>query len=189
MNDTKDNEQYTRKELLQQCWAEQRQEITYRRDREQFIFQTSATIWIGLLGALLVNGQTNNPLLKEAGIGGRLGFTFIVLIVAGITHGWIRKQRKARVRSQEALVDIQKQCGCFEPGVTDSPVLPKEFHDDWAKVPFDAQHRRKKGSFKYAWSWFLPNIVILLIWLSHWMSPPASSAQPASTNAVLKGKP
>ena len=91
MSNNKDKDQFSKKELLHECWAEQRQEITYRRDREQLVFQTSATVWVGLLGALLVNGQTENPFLRESGIVGKILLTFTVLLAAVITNGWIKK--------------------------------------------------------------------------------------------------
>ncbi len=53
----------TRKELLLECWAEQRLEVTYRRNREQLIFQTSAYVWLAILGALVVNAQIMDSFL------------------------------------------------------------------------------------------------------------------------------
>ena len=168
--------EFSRKELLLECWTEQRQEINYRRDREQLVFQTSATVWVGLLGALLVNGQSENPVLLETGVVGKAVFTAIILLTSILTNGWIKKQRNARTRNQKALAEIQKQCGCFDADPGGSSVLPVEFHDDWAEQPIKINKRSSKGSFKYFWCWLLPIFVIIAVWLLPLTRPSATQA-------------
>ena len=184
---TANKETFTKKELLKECWTEQRSEITYRREREQSVFQLSATVWIALLGSLVVNAPTSAPFLKSAGLAGRAWMTGIVAIAAVLTNSWIRKQRIARARCEQALASIQLQSGCYKPDVNGDTVLPKAFLDDWRKDY--NQYKSKRHSFKQTMSWFLPLVVVACLWSFGWEkeAPKAADIQPplAPTNNLV----
>ena len=174
---------FTRKELLKECWTEQRQEITYRRDREQLIFQTTASLWIGLVGSIVVNDQSANPILRNTTTCAKIVMSVVILFVAALVTAWIKKQRDARLRSQNALTNIQEQSGCFAQNQSGKSVLPSDFRTDWGKSSSNLFTRLKRGSFKYLGSWLLPLIVIFAIWWVPIQKTQETSTGTAGTNA------
>ncbi|MEO7711843.1 MAG: hypothetical protein ABIV10_02860 [Gemmatimonadaceae bacterium] len=103
---------FTKKELLKECWDEQRKEISYRRDREQSIFQLSSTVWLAILGALILNAPEKHALIDAASPYRRALLSSVVLLAALMIFDWLKNSARRAPR-----VNVHSRRYSFSPGV------------------------------------------------------------------------
>lgn len=123
-------------EKLLHMYQGQLAELSFRRSRENEIFNWSSTILIAFIGvALLFTDETRAVLLREWF--GACIAAAVMILVTRFSIKWQMKQRDYLAKTQQILVNIERALGFYEhPKVA----YPEEWMD-WGKKDVELSER------------------------------------------------
>ena len=116
-------------ETLKYAYQDQRNELDFRRRRENEVFTWSATILVIVLGGLLSAPGQKALLTTSSFTVARVLATIVILGLAVFSVSWQQKICRLRAQNTRVLVQIAEEMGCFVAGPNGESLYP----DDWRR--------------------------------------------------------
>lgn len=150
-------------ELFKYLHEEQRDQLTYRRNREFQIFTWSATLLLAIVGLLIVKDPDKDVLLTKA-LYARLLGSVVVLGVGTYSALWQIYQRQRAAAHQRVLVKLAEKLGCFERGPADETTLYPYQWKSWG-TRYNTFREQVTRPSKVSATMALMVIALVSIWL------------------------
>lgn len=155
-------------EIMFHFHKDQMQELMFRRDREFKIFTWSGTIFLSLMGLLLIVKQSEKILWLQFGIIGKTIATVTVLLLVFYSISWQNRERKLGNRNAKVVAKINKLLHCFDKNYfdieNDETLLPLEWKK-WGQADIFSFSRFFRANLITA-TWLLGSLAICTIWFS-----------------------
>jgi len=119
-----------RLETLKYAYQDQRNELDFRRRRENEVFTWSATILVIILGGLLSAPGQKALLTTSSFTVARVLATIVILGLALFSVSWQQKICRLRARNTRVMVQIAEEMGCFVAGPKGERSL---YPDEWRR--------------------------------------------------------
>ncbi len=145
----------------------QMNELMFRREREFKIFTWSGTLFLGLIGLLLVLKDKEMVVWKLYGIGGNIIASISVIALGLYSVSWQNRERRLGNRNARIVVKINKLLHCFDTGNfgldKDTTLFPLEW-SNWGEAKISSIKRYFRANLITA-TWFLCLLALIMIWI------------------------
>lgn len=133
-----------RSQLLLHMYQDQRDQLAFRRAREDAVFTWTATLLLAFVGAALLVGADDRPALLRTPGGVALASLSLALLTA-FSVTWQLKQRRLMAEHQKRLVAIQEDLGCFSDDRAGEARFPEEWRG-WGRTNVTLRERLLRPS-------------------------------------------
>jgi hypothetical protein len=146
----------TKVTILLSLLDKQYQELSFRRQREFYIFLWTATLYLAIISLVL----TSNVFAK-ASVWGRVLACVISVFIGWFSISWQNRQKKFGNLNSRMMVRIQSLLGAYQPGLYDTNTLYPQKWQDWGnKASYFHWKRYFRGNYVTA-TWVLAAASIL----------------------------
>lgn len=154
-------------EVLLFLYKDQKDEIMFRREREFRIFTWSNTIFLALMGLLIVVKQSESILWIQFGISGKVAASATIIFLLFFSIYFQHRERLFGNKNEEIIARINRLLHCFDKGYFDSnteeTLFPKEWIN-WGKRDVLSPRRFLRTNFITA-TWLLGLMDFIAIWI------------------------
>lgn len=152
---------------------DQKQELMFRREREFKIFTWSSSIFIALMGGLLliVAKKADKPFPLQYNVDEKAVVSFTILLLLLISISWQNRERKFGNQNSKVITDINKLLHCFDKQYFcllddkkyPETLLPSKWETWGGKESIMAKERYFRGNLVTV-TWLLGVLNIIIIW-------------------------
>ena len=157
-----------RVDLLKHMELIQREELKYRRELQYKIFAWSNSIFLLLIGALLVTNPSENAVWLSFGFWGKLVASATVLLTVVFSLQWQNRNRKLHVDTAGVIKRIDCLLHYFDKGYFDPQKEITIFPQHWSDYGEEKVNiKTRLGTINYASATtMLGGLAIAMVWLS-----------------------
>lgn len=145
----------------------QMNELMFRREREFKIFAWSGTLFLGLIGLLLILKDEETIVWKLYGIGGRIIASISIIALGLYSISWQNRERRLGNRHAKIVAKINKLLHCFDTeyfGLEKDTLFPLEW-SNWGEAKISSIKRYFRANLVTA-TWFLCLLSFTMIWIT-----------------------
>ncbi len=140
----------------------------FRREREFKIFTWSSTMFLALMGVLLVVKKPETILWLQFGLAGRIIASITICILIFYSISWQNRERRLGNRHAQVTASINKLLHCFDNEYFDlrngQTLFPIEW-ENWGQANISSMKRFLRANLVTA-TWLLGVLDIFAIWFS-----------------------
>lgn len=118
-------------DILKHIHTVQRDEVKFRRDREYQVFAWTNSIFVALIGVLLLSQPSQGVIWGSYGINGKIIASIAVLVLVVYSSNWQYRNLRIQDKSAKIIVKINRLFHLFEKGFFDSTSNDALYPDEW----------------------------------------------------------
>ncbi|HDL01845.1 MAG TPA: hypothetical protein ENH23_06405 [candidate division Zixibacteria bacterium] len=144
-------------------------EANFRRARELKVFFWTSSIFLALIGILLIVDSTKTVLWDSFGCSGKIVATATLLFLAIFSITWQNRERRFENEQKRMITKINKLFRVFEEGAyglgEEETLYPKEDRwTNWGNAELHTMSRYFRSNLVTA-TWVLAVLAIAMLWL------------------------
>lgn len=144
-------------------------EANFRRARELKVFFWSSSLFLSVIGILLVVDNTKTVIWESFGYSGKIVATITLLLIGIFSIAWQNRERRFENVQKKLIAKINKQLGVFDKGAfgldEEETLYPNEDKwINWGAANLYTVGRYARGNLVTA-TWILAVLSILMVWI------------------------
>lgn len=156
-------------EILMHIYKYQMEQVMFRREREFRIFTWSSTIFLALMGVLLVIRKDENIVWQPLGLYGKAIVTIALLYLIWFSIRWQNRERELGYRHAKVITGISQVLHFFDKGYFSDDkefvLFPDEHWQAWGNTNVSSPKRLFRANL-ITGTWSLGFLAIMMVWLS-----------------------
>lgn len=155
-------------DILKHLYSIQVQELMFRREREFRVFIWSSTIFVAIIGLLLVSKQTETVIWRHYGIIGKTISSIALFALVVFSISWQNRERIFAVANQRIIAKMNELLHCFDNKYfwfdTEKTLFPLKWKN-WGQGDVQSISRLFRANLITA-TWVLGFLSIMMIWVA-----------------------